>query len=136
MGMDVYGRAPTNECGEYFRASIWAWRPIFALLGELCSDLFNQETYFAMAFNDGNGVADPCVCETIAERFEQWLAKFAGNVYVRESNIRVDHCGRFLSEKQLASMPPDAHCSAFSIEREHLERWIAFVKHSGGFEVW
>jgi hypothetical protein len=23
MGMDVYGRNPMNEDGEYFRASIW-----------------------------------------------------------------------------------------------------------------
>lgn len=136
MGMDVFGRAPTDERGEYFRASIWSWGPIHALLGELCSDLFNQETYIAMAFNDGNGVDDPGVCETIARRFEKWFAGFVGSAYVRESNVRVDGCGRFLSEEQLASMSPDAHRSAFRIEREHLEKWIAFVKHSGGFEVW
>jgi len=28
MGMDVYGKKPKNEVGEYFRNSVWWWRPL------------------------------------------------------------------------------------------------------------
>ena len=29
MGMDVYGRAPEKEWGEYFRSNVWWWRPLW-----------------------------------------------------------------------------------------------------------
>ena len=32
MGMDVYGRDPDSPAGKYFRANVWSWRPIHALI--------------------------------------------------------------------------------------------------------
>jgi hypothetical protein len=32
MGMDVYGIAPTNEIGTYFRRSVWGWGPLADLV--------------------------------------------------------------------------------------------------------
>jgi hypothetical protein len=29
MGMDVYGKNPTNEVGEYFRRNVWGWHPLW-----------------------------------------------------------------------------------------------------------
>jgi hypothetical protein len=29
MGMDVYGRKPKNEKGEYFRNNVWFWHPLW-----------------------------------------------------------------------------------------------------------
>lgn len=29
MGMDVYGKAPVSEKGEYFRNNIWWWHPLW-----------------------------------------------------------------------------------------------------------
>ena len=34
MGMDVYGNKPRCSKGEYFRASVWSWRPIHGLIVE------------------------------------------------------------------------------------------------------
>ena len=28
MGMDMYGRKPTGERGEYFRNNVWWWHPL------------------------------------------------------------------------------------------------------------
>lgn len=43
MGMDVYGRGATSEKGEYFRNSVWGWRPLWdycvELAPELCLDV-------------------------------------------------------------------------------------------------
>jgi len=30
MGMDVYGKKPKNEKGEYFRNNVWWWRPLWS----------------------------------------------------------------------------------------------------------
>jgi len=35
MGMDVYGTKPKNETGEYFRANIWYWHPLWDCLDKL-----------------------------------------------------------------------------------------------------
>jgi hypothetical protein len=58
MGMDVVGRKPDSPAGEYFRANIWSWRPIQALIIELCSDLLDEETIESIGYNDGGGPND------------------------------------------------------------------------------
>lgn len=35
MGMDVYGTKPKNETGEYFRANVWYWHPLWDCLDKL-----------------------------------------------------------------------------------------------------
>jgi hypothetical protein len=35
MGMDVYGTKPKNEQGEYFRANVWYWHPLWDCLDKL-----------------------------------------------------------------------------------------------------
>lgn len=35
MGMDVYGRNPKNEVGEYFRRNVWGWHPLW----DYCLDM-------------------------------------------------------------------------------------------------
>jgi hypothetical protein len=54
MGMDVYGRKPTAEVGEYFRRNVWGWRP----LADLCIDLAPAITAGCQHWhsNDGDGL--------------------------------------------------------------------------------
>lgn len=35
MGMDVYGRKPKNEQGEYFRSNVWYWHTTWQCLEDL-----------------------------------------------------------------------------------------------------
>jgi hypothetical protein len=35
MGMDVYGKKPKNEQGEYFRSNVWYWHPLWDCLDQL-----------------------------------------------------------------------------------------------------
>ena len=51
MGMDIYGRKPTSEAGKYFRANIWSWRPIHALIEQHCADLLDSELLEKLGFN-------------------------------------------------------------------------------------
>lgn len=53
MGMDVYGKKPANERGEYFRNNVWWWRPLWdyclEIAPELCGDVSGH-------YNDGDGL--------------------------------------------------------------------------------
>lgn len=35
MGMDVYGKKPKNQQGEYFRSNVWYWHPLWDCLDQL-----------------------------------------------------------------------------------------------------
>lgn len=56
MGMDVYGKAPRAPEGEYFRASVWSWRPLAVLLVTLSPELTAPCKYWQS--NDGDGLGD------------------------------------------------------------------------------
>jgi|TARA_R110000782_G_scaffold41292_1_gene94824 hypothetical protein len=86
MGMDVYGKNPKSEAGEYFRRNIWGWHPLWSYVEENHSEIAdlveNGHT------NDGDG---------LGARNSNKLAKLlladldAGVVadYVRERNLGI-----------------------------------------------
>ena len=53
MGMDVYGKNPVSETGEYFRNNVWWWRPLW----EYCVDVAPELTSDVSGhYNDGDGL--------------------------------------------------------------------------------
>ena len=86
MGMDVIGKNPTTETGEYFRNNVWAWRPLWDYCCEVGSDLFSDPTNGH--FNDGYGL-DGQGAEILATRLRGEIA--AGNTaqYEREYNAHL-----------------------------------------------
>ena len=135
MGMQIEGRKPSAPVGKNFRPEFWAWRPIHALIRQLCQDLFDEKTLEKMAFNGGTGPADQATCSEMANRFERWMEHHAAG-YVLESGIRVTPEGRFVSEQDLAQNPSMETVSPYEVSDEQLKRWIEFLRHCGGFEVW
>ena len=139
MGMDVYGVAPAAKAGEYFRASIWAWRPIWERMALLCSDLLNEDLLDSMAFNSGAGPRDQETCDKVAERLERWLADDPREKFSWEhdsTTLKVNAEGRFVSDKELAADPTLVTKSPYSVSREELQEFIGFLKNCGGFSVW
>jgi len=53
MGMDVFGRQPTTEQGEYFRNNVWWWRPLWNYCLTVAPDLCSKVSGH---FNDGDGL--------------------------------------------------------------------------------
>lgn len=134
MGMDVYGRKPSSEAGEYFRANVWSWRPIHILIIELCADLLTEKTLSRMALNDGAGPKDHKTCIEMAKRFEQWMEHHTEGYRV-ESDLRVNAEGRFVSAEELAANPDMETTTPYEVSDEHLKEWVEFLRHCGGFRV-
>lgn len=135
MGMDVYGRNPSDPAGEYFRANLWSWRPIHDLCFELCSDVLDEETLTAMAWNNGAGPADQDICTRMASRFDNWLEHHVAGQKL-DSDLQVTEDGRFVTEEEIADNPDLETKSPYEVDDEHLKTWVAFLRHCGGFEVW
>jgi hypothetical protein len=56
MGMDVYGRKPTSETGNYFRNNVWWWRPLADFIINNYSDDIKRIPKIAWHTNDGEGL--------------------------------------------------------------------------------
>ena len=135
MGMDVYGRNPDSEAGEYFRANVWSWRPIHSLVIELCSDLLDKDTIEGMGYNSGHGPDNQEVCTQMANRFDQWMEHNVDGLQL-DLGMYVDEENR-LSTAETELQNPDAELRpAHEVEDEHIKEWIDFLRHCGGFEVW
>lgn len=136
MGMDVYGKNPSEESGHYFRASIWSWGPLYEQIVALCADLLDDNVLTAMEYNDGAGPDDQETCTRMANRFESALVAHQDGCTVPAASLQVTEKGRFVSREELARNPDLRACSPYSISGEHVREWIGFLRHCGGFEVW
>lgn len=125
MGMDVYGKAPTSKAGEYFRANVWAWRPIHKLCAIVLGDPLED-----WAYNDGAGLESAKECVALADKLEAYMKRFPQEEISLESTIRVDERGRLLGEA--AGM---AGRSPYRASHEHVHKFIAFLRACGGFEI-
>lgn len=54
MGMDVYGKKPMSEKGEYFRNNVWWWHPLADYCVHVASDICEACQYWHS--NDGCGL--------------------------------------------------------------------------------
>lgn len=56
MGMDVYGKKPTTEAGQYFRNNCWWWRPLAQYACSVAPEITAKCKYWQS--NDGDGLGD------------------------------------------------------------------------------
>lgn len=56
MGMDVIGKKPTSERGEYFRNNVWWWRPLWDFCTHVGDGLIDEGLAEKGHFNDGAGL--------------------------------------------------------------------------------
>jgi len=136
MGMDVVGRMPSSPTGEYFRANVWSWRPIHALIVELCSDLLDEEMIESIGFNVGAGPTDQPTCTEMASRFDRWMEHHVHGLDLEVPDVRVAEDGHFVTEEELLENPELETRTPYEVEDDHLKEWIEFLRHCGGFEVW
>jgi len=93
MGMDVKGLAPKNETGEYFRRSVWGWRPLAIICTELCPDLTAPcEHWYS---NDADGL-DATQSLALAVRLTELI----------EDGTIATYC--LLRDERIANLPPVA----------------------------
>ncbi len=54
MGMDVYGKNPKSEAGEYFRRNVWGWHPLWEYVENVHPEI--AELVEHAHSNDGDGL--------------------------------------------------------------------------------
>lgn len=158
---DVYFKASEaweeENPGYYFRANIWAWRPIHILC-----DLAIKVTQLPLSTegwenNSGEGLKNQDDCDALADALDLFLILNKNNM--KEDDDRIYICmgmwvksdGTFApgNELQLNKDYPSGTIMyngvvgqdgnlvfpAHSISVNHVKEFITFLRHCGGFEI-
>ena len=150
MGMDVYGIEPYTEAGQYFRANVWSWRPLWTYVCDVCS--IDDETRERGHYNDGHVIDEDAaisigmvlrsllksgVVHTYAERREKRLAalpdeqcKYCEGTGQRDDKFVQGTCNGCGGKG--TSRPSE---TLYSFNVEWIEEFAEFAKQSGGFEI-
>lgn len=163
MGMDVFGREPSSERGEYFRSNVWWWHPLAAFVQEVCPRESEGCEYWHS--NDGDGLdreqtaalvraLDAALEAGKVDAHAEQL-KSAAAVIDREicrlcdgSGLRRDEIGRRHGFDRRDPDSGEGGCngcqgvgttmppgSDVCFTREHVEEFLAFLRDCGGFDI-
>ena len=139
MGMDILGNAPKNSKGEYFRASIWAWHPIVAILEQTCSDFLTESFFEDISINCGFGASEK-QSKKIAARLIQYLEhNVDGKKLSTEETTPIASAMSGLVQNIEQSLGvtqilPSTD-SPFLVHDQMLAEFVEFLSNCGGFSV-
>jgi hypothetical protein len=161
MGVDISGRKPKTEEGDYFCSNWWGWRPILAIseAAMLNSKLDYDTSYWGS--NDGKGLRTQKQCDKLADAIELLISNNY-NEYLTEDDDRIyivmgSWCeagtGKFIgSEREhilnqqyeygdILYAPVVAEDgtlveSSYSTSLGRIKQWIIFLRNCGGFKIW
>jgi len=134
MGMDVYGKAPASPDGEYFRASVWSWRPIHELIEK--ANVLPPDMVEDMSYNDGAG-PDKKQAKLLAYALEMMIDGMSDDhefMLTDELDGAIAEVLRQLSAGGVEVVSPRG--TVYSADVAHVREFIKFCRDSGGFEVW
>lgn len=116
MGMDVTGKAPTSERGEYFRNNVWWWHPLWDYCCEVAPEIIDSQLARAGHFNDGSGLdADG------ASRLAAILRVKIAHGEVAEYAVRYRN--------------GNPHAENYPFDGSNVAEFADFLADSGGFEI-
>jgi len=137
-GYDLHGLHPTDPAGEYFRATVWCWPPILAILGEIIREEGLDIDMRNWDANIGAGLRDAQKCKELAAKLEEYLMKhpdkkrFVGRSgRIWHSLMAMHALGIDLSKAKRFGGGP-----IFSVGRTHLEKFVEFLRTCGGFRIY
>jgi hypothetical protein len=75
MGVDISGRKPTTNEGDYFGSNWWGWRPIVQLCERVDSIYGLNLNFDSWGSNDGAGLETQKECDKLAAGLERFTSK-------------------------------------------------------------
>jgi hypothetical protein len=132
MGMDVYGKKPDSEVGEYFRRNIWGWHPLW----DYCTSVaLVARTVKAGHYNDGDGLdkEDALVLASVlrAELESGRTKTTLSNREPSEQEQRHLDWWRQISR----DVPGSKFVHVYKFGVDDVREFCEFLEHCGGFEI-
>ena len=161
MGVDISGRKPKTNEGDYFCSNWWGCRPIQAISeAAMLNSKLDYDTS-NWGSNDGKGLRTQKQCDKLADAIELLISNNY-NEYLTEDDDRIyivmgSWCeagtGRFIPSEDSLSLNEQYEYgdilyapvvaengvmveSSYSTSLGILKQWITFLRSCGGFKIW
>ena len=151
MGMDVYGKNPKNETGEYFRNNVWWWRPLW----EYCLTTHPKITSKVKDghSNSGDGLdasdakklalfIQKDIDSGFAKKYQIERQKFLDNLpdedctYCKATGVRNDTYVQGECNVCNGKGKVRPWATAYPFDVENLQEFQRFLDNCGGFQIW
>lgn len=150
MGMDVFGRAPQDKTGGYFRRSMWGWRPLADYILNTHPQLAENCEYWHS--NDGDGL-DATDSMALAAALQRDIDDGAAARYIEERNRRLaalpqemcEICGGtgerhdVIVQGQCNGCGGTGKCEPwethYGLDLDDIKEFARFLQTCGGFEI-
>ena len=155
MGFDVYGNNPDIEIGEYFRANIWWWHPLWDYCREVAPEIVQEVQHGHTNDGDGlNAYLATELAEILKDKIDSGEVEAAVDIYNERlrnmpevSCIACDGTGKRLSPPLIgAGGTPCDSCDSigrkrpfetwYHFDKKTVQEFADFLLHCGGFEIW
>lgn len=159
MGVDISGKNPISETGDYFGSNWWGWRPINQLCQLAAYDSKLSIDFEYWGSNDGRGLETAEQCNELADALEDYLGK---EIEAKDDDDRVFLClgswceagtGRMVETAAQTSLNTQYEYGdilytsvvsesgqlvepSYSISIFRIKEFIKFLRECGGFEIW
>ena len=163
MGVDISGKKPTTNEGDYFCSNWWGWRPLNAIceLAAYNSKLKIDFSYWGS--NDGKGLKTQKQCDKLADAIELLISENPEyNEYLIDDDDRIYIClgswceagtGKFIASDAIIQLNkdypegtllfrpvvmPDGTLAetSHSTSLGRIKEFVTFLRGCGGFEIW
>ena len=124
MGMEVYGINPKTDNGDYFRANVWYWRPLWQCVSYFCDDILSEEDIERGTYNDGYEYDETTALE-ISDKLENALKNGDLHKFVEGRE-------KFISEMEDKDK---AFYSSYKFNIDLVMDFAKFCEQSGGFSI-
>lgn len=156
MGMDVYGNKPKNESGEYFRANVWFWHPLWDCLETLhptlCSKCQSPHDNSGSGLNARDSLA-------LSKLLKEDLENGTIEKYIKQrddylASLSKEDC-KYCNGKGTRSWPNqdgteeikecnvchgqlkvDSFQTWYRMDIEVMKEFQVFLENCGGFQIW
>ena len=125
MGMDLYGINPKTDNGDYFRANVWYWRPLWQCVAYFCDDILSEEDIERGTYNDGYEYDETTALE-ISDKLENALKN--GDLHKFEKGRE-----KFISE--MSKDEDKEFYKNYKFDVDFVMEFAKFCEQSGGFSI-
>lgn len=136
MGMDIYGKAPKNKKGEYFRNNWWWWRPTWGITYDLCKDILSEDDFTGGNMNDGYMISLEKT-EKMADRLDREIEN--GNLAREVHKFQAaNRAAAKKNKKKGLKLGDDGFdfTEDYFTNMANMRGWVEFVRNSGGLSFY
>ena len=161
MGMDVYGKDPSSDQGEYFRNNVWYWRPLWSFC-EFASPQVTAKVAHSQ-FNDGDGLnaedtlilakdIQRCIDDGTLNLWANDYQHYKDSLpliectYCNQTGLRTWEPNSFQNDTDQPIIKKCNVCNgegnykhelySYPFELDNVHNFLKFLESSGGFEIW